>query len=83
MRWVGRLAGGEGRLPRAADADLADAPLDIVFRLAEMGIPRDVSPASLAAATMAATFVAALEDTLFRRDTRWLEMSEPEVTECE
>jgi hypothetical protein len=77
----GKLAGGEGRLPRAAD--LAEAFFDIVFRRLEIiGIPNVVSPASLTAATMAATFPA-FEDTLFRRVTLWLVIRDPEDTECE
>lgn len=76
----GRLAGGEGKLPRAAD--LAEALFDIVLRLADIGIP-EVSPASLAAATIAATLLAAFDDTLFLRDTRWLVIRDPEDTECE
>jgi hypothetical protein len=53
---------------------------DIVFRRAEIGIAKEVSPASLTAATIAATLLAAFEDTLFRRDTLWLVMSDPEDT---
>jgi hypothetical protein len=48
-----------------------------------MGIPKVVSPASLTAATMAATLLAAFEDTLFRRVTLWLVIREPEDTEWE
>jgi hypothetical protein len=76
--WPGKLAGGEGRLPRAAD--LAEALFDIVLRRLEIGMPKALSPASLTAATMAATLLA-FEDTLFRRVTLLLEMREPEDTE--
>jgi hypothetical protein len=76
----GKLAGGDGRLPRAAD--LAEAFFDIVFRRLVIGMPKVVSPASLTAATMAATLLA-FEDTLFRRVTLWLVIREPEDTECE
>ncbi len=77
----GKLAGGEGRPPSAAD--LADELFDIVFRRWEIGIPKDPSPASLTAATIAATLLAVFEDTLFRRVTRWFGMREPEDTEWE
>ena len=76
----GKLAGGDGRLPSAAD--LAEAFFDIVFRRLVIGMPKVVSPASLTAATMAATLLA-FEDTLFRRVTLWLVIREPEDTECE
>jgi hypothetical protein len=79
--WPGRLAGGEGRLPRAVD--LADALFDIVFRRWEIGIPNVPSLASLTAATIAATLLAVFEVTLFRRVTLWFEMREPEETEWE
>jgi hypothetical protein len=79
--WLGRLAGGEGRLPRAVA--LAEAFFDMVFRRAVIGIPVVVSPASLTAATIAATLLAALEDTLFRRVTRWLGIRDPDDTEWE
>jgi len=62
--WPGRLAGGEGRLPTP---DLL--AFDIVFLLAEMGIPSDASPVSLTAATMAATLLTVFEVTLFLRVT--------------
>ncbi len=79
--WLGKLAGGEGRLPRAAV--LADVLLDIVFRRAEIGIPIEVSPASLTAATIAATLLAVFEETLLRRVTLWLGIREPDETEWE
>jgi hypothetical protein len=79
--WLGKLAGGEGRLPSAPD--LADAFFDIVFRRLVIGIPTDVSPASLTAATIAATLLAVFEDTLFRRVTLWLGIRDPDETECE
>lgn len=80
--WLGRLAGGDGGLPRAAD--LADALLDIVFRRLAMGTPKEASPpASLTAATIAATLLMLFDETLFRRVTRWFGMSEPDETELE
>ncbi len=78
--WPGKLAGGEGRLPKA---DLADVFFDMVFRRLVIGIPEEVSPASLTAATMAATLLAVFEVTLFRRDTRWFVIRDPEDTEWE
>jgi hypothetical protein len=57
------------------------APFDIVFLRVEIGIPKEVSPASLTAVTMAATLPVAFEDTLFRRVTLWLGLREPEDTE--
>jgi hypothetical protein len=77
---LGKLAGGEGRLPRRID--LADALFDIDLRWPDIGIPGVLSPASLTAATIAATLLA-FEDTLFRRVTLWLGMREPDETEWE
>jgi hypothetical protein len=74
--WPGRLAGGEGRLPTA---DLP--PFDAVFLRAEIGIPSAVSPASLTAATIAATLLTVFEVTLFRRVTLWFGMRDPDDTE--
>jgi hypothetical protein len=58
-------------------------PLDMVFLRLAIGIPIEISPDSLAAATMAATLPAVLEDTLFRRLTRWFAIRDPEETEVE
>ena len=79
--WLGKLAGGEGRLPRAEA--LADAFFDIVLRRWEIGIPKLLSPDSLTAATMAATLLALFDDTLLRRLTLWLVIRDPEDTEWE
>ena len=79
--WPGKLAGGEGRLPSAPD--LADEFFDIVLRRLVIGIPTDVSPASLTAATIAATLLAVFEDTLLRRVTLWAGIRDPDETECE
>jgi hypothetical protein len=76
--WPGRLAGGEGRLPTP------DLPgFDIVFLRAEMGTPRDASPASLTAATIAATLLTVFDVTLFLRVTLWFGMRDPDDTEWE
>lgn len=79
--WLGKLAGGEGRPPGAPD--LADAVFDIVSRRLDIGIPSEVSPASLTAAAIAATLLAVFEDTLFRRVTLWLGIRDPTDTEWE
>jgi hypothetical protein len=63
IRWLGKLAGGEGKLPTA------DLAFDIVFLRLEIGIPNEFSPDSLTAATMAATLLAAFDETLLRRVT--------------
>lgn len=63
-------------------AALADADFDIVLRREDIGIPTEVSPASLTAATMAAT-LPALDVTLFLRETLCGGMREPDETECE
>lgn len=76
IRWLGRLAGGDGRLPTA---DLA--PFDIVFLRLEIGSPEEISLDSRTAATIAATLFAVLEVTLFRRLTLWFVMRDPEDTE--
>ncbi len=79
--WVGRLAGGEGRLPTMADRE---APfLDMVFRRAEMvmGSGIALSPASWRAAATAAAWGAVLV-MLLRRVTR-LALTAPTRTEWE
>jgi len=80
--WVGRLAGGEGRLP----ARLRREPplfLDTVLRRAPaIGTAVTFSPASLRTAATAAAEVAVL-DMLFRRVTRWVGLSEEDRIECE
>lgn len=80
---VGRLAGGDGRLPRTADRERPF--LDIVLRraLMEMGSGIALSPdscwrAAVRAATLAPVFVM-----LFRRVTRWLLLKDPESKEWE
>jgi len=47
-----------------------------------IGIPK-LSPDSLAAATIAATLLAAFADTLFRRETLEFGMRDPDETEWE
>lgn len=80
---VGRLAGGEGRLPTTADRERPF--LDIVLRraLMEMGSGIALSPdscwrAAARAATLAPVFVM-----LFRRVTRWVPLRDPESREWE
>jgi len=46
-----------------------------------IGIPNELSPDSLAAATIAATLLAAFVDTLFRRETLEFGIRDPEDTE--
>ena len=53
----------------------------IVFLRPEIGIPVGMSPGSCTAATIAAILLAAFEETLLRRDTRWLEFKDPDETE--
>jgi hypothetical protein len=78
MRWPGRLAGGDG------SPAIPDLPVfEVVFLRAEMGMPIDVSPASLTAATIAATLLTVFDVTLFRRVTLWLGTRDPDDTECE
>jgi hypothetical protein len=69
---LGKLAGGEGSPGLEV--------LDIVFLRPEIGIPAEIPPASLTAATMAATLLT-VEVTLFRRETRLLAIRDPDETE--
>lgn len=78
---VGRLAGGEGRLPMIAAR--AAALFDAVLRreLTAMGVTLS-PPTSLIAAAMAAAFAAVFVMDL-RRVTRWLALRAPPRMECE
>jgi len=80
--WVGRLAGGEGRLPRRPDRALPY--LDMVLRRdpTVIGSGIAMSPASVRAAATAATLAEGLV-MLFRRVTRWFALRELDSTECE
>jgi hypothetical protein len=80
--WAGRLAGGEGRLPRSPDRALPY--FDIVLRREPTAMGRGIamSPASVRAAATAATLADGLV-MLFRRVTRWLALRELDSTECE
>jgi hypothetical protein len=78
IRWLGKLTGGEGKLP-TADRAL----FDIVFLRLAIGIPNELSPDSLTAATIAATLLAAFEETLLRRVTLLFVIRDPEDTEWE
>lgn len=82
-RWVGRLAGGEGRLPTIA-VRAAAAGLDIVPRraLTAMGSAVTLSPTSCRAATTAAAFAAGFV-MLFRRVTRWVGLWTPDKADRE
>lgn len=79
-RCVGRLAGGEGKLPMIVDRAAAD--LDMVPRreLTAMGRGPTISPASSRAAATAATLVV-LFVMLFRRVTRWVAFRAPDKAE--
>lgn len=80
--WVGRLAGGEGRLPSRPERALPY--FDIVLRREPtvMGRGMAISPASVRAAATAATLAEGLV-MLLRRVTRWFALRELDSTECE
>lgn len=78
--WVGKLAGGEGKLPTIGGR--AVAGLDMVPRreLTAIGNGPTLSPASSRAAATAAT-LAAVPVMLFRRVTRWVALRAPDKAE--
>lgn len=81
---MGRLAGGEGRLPESVDLGIPF--LDVVLRRALIVTGRGMalSPASLRpAATATAATLAPVMVMLLRRVTRWVGLSDPEETEWE
>lgn len=79
-RRLGRLAGGDGKLPAITDRDKPF--LDRVFRRAAIGSGVVISPDSVSAAASAATF-APVFVMLFRRVTRWAPFRALPMTECE
>lgn len=77
---MGKLAGGEGKLPTIAERAAADFDMVPRRELTAMGKGPTLSPASSRAAATAATLAAVLV-ILLRRVTRWVGLRAPDRAE--
>jgi hypothetical protein len=66
-----------------APSELDSSPFRLPRRWAGMAMPMESGESFKEAATAAAALAAAVVVTLFRRVTRWLELTAPREMECE